>query len=343
MRSGPETTPRMLRYYTWAVTEKSLSRVPGGKSLYRRVGRVVKAKTQGTGPQLATSFPLARKAKELTPPGGTILDVGTGWFHHDAFLLYLIDDYTIYLFDIEDRGELEYIRNYITYLRDNIEWVSNELAIDAGRAHDKLTELLRLPDRTSIYERCNFIPCITDQLDRPFLPERSIDFMVSNCVLVHIRPHMLLPEMRTLRRMLKQGGAMYHMLGHDDHWAFHDPAMSWPSFNYLRYSERAYRVLFDTQLEYHNRIVRPEWLEIFSRSGLKVEEYEAVVNEQSHSNVRALARIAPRYARYSLDDLAIIYSYVLLRPQASDSSDTATRAPWRAREDVKDVARGARS
>src|SRR5215218_3235616 len=214
----------MLRYYTWAVGEQSLSLLPGGKSLYRRVGRVVKAKTQGTGPQLATSFPLARKAKELTPPGGSILDVGTGWFHHDAFLLYLVGDYTIYLFDIEDRGELEYIRNYVRYLRDNIEWVSNELAIDATRAQDKLTDLLALPDRTSIYAHCNFVPCITHQVDRPFLPERSIDFMVSNCVLVHIRPHMLLPEMTTLRRLLKPSGAMYHMLGHDDHWAFHDPA-----------------------------------------------------------------------------------------------------------------------
>jgi len=330
----------MLRYYTWAVAEKTLSLLPGGKSLYRRVGRIVKAKTQGTGSQLATSFPLARKAKQLTPPGGTILDVGTGWFHHDAFLLYLAGDYRIYLFDIEDRAQLQYIRNYVTYLRENIEWVSKELAIDPARAHDKLTELLALPDRTSIYERCNFIPCITDQIDQPFLPERSVDFMVSNCVLVHIRPDMLLPEMRTLAKLLREGGAMYHMLGHDDHWAFHDPAMSWPSFNYLRYSERAYRLLFDTQLEYHNRIVRPEWLEIFARSGLKIEEYEAVINEESRASVRALPRIAPRYARYELDDLAIIYSYVLLRAEDSGARQTTIQAPLRQREDVSKVAPG---
>jgi hypothetical protein len=328
----------MLRYYTWALAEKSLSLLPGGKLLYRRVGRIVKAKTQGTGSQLATSFPLARKARQLTPPGGTILDVGTGWFHHDAFLLYLVGDYRIYLFDIEDRAELQYIRNYVAYLRDNIEWVSEELAIDSAQAHHKLTEVLALPDRTSIYARCNFIPCITDQVDRAFLPERSIDFMVSNCVLVHIRPHMLLPELRTLATLLKPAGAMYHMLGHDDHWAFHDPAMSWPSFNYLRYSERAYRLLFDTQLEYHNRIVRPEWLDIFSRSGLMVQDYEAVVNEQSRASVRGLPRIAPRYARYELDDLAIIYSYVLLRAGASGARET-TPAPFCRRQDVGEVAR----
>jgi hypothetical protein len=328
----------MLRYYTWALGEKTLSLLPGGKSLYRRVGRMAKAKTQGTGPQLATSFPLARKAKQLTPQGGTILDIGTGWFHHDAFLLYLVGDYRIYLFDIEDRGELEYIKNYVTYLRDNIDWVSRELAIDAAAARDKLSELLALPDRTSIYARCNFTPCISDQVDRPFLPERSIDFMVSNCVLVHIRPHVLLAEMRTLAKLLKDGGAMFHMLGHDDHWAFHDPAMSWPSFNYLRYSERAYRLLFDTRLEYHNRIVRPEWPEVFSRSGLRVEEYEAILNEASRASVRALPRIAPRYARYQLDDLAIIYSYVLLRGQHDGTAGMRTQHLVSQREDVSEVA-----
>jgi len=130
------------------------------------------------------------------------------------------------------------------------------------------------------------------------------------------------------------------MLGHDDHWAFHDPAMAWPSFNYLRYSERTYRLLFDTKLEYHNRIVRPEWLEIFAQSGLRVEEYEGVVNEQSRASVRALPRIAPRYDRYALDDVAIIYSYVLLRREDSDASKSSTAVPLLRLEDVNEVARG---
>lgn len=32
-------------------------------------------------------------------------------------------------------------------------------------------------------------------------------------------------ELVTLRRMLHDGGHMCHMLGHDDHWAFHDSSM----------------------------------------------------------------------------------------------------------------------
>ena len=302
----------MLRYYGWAVAEQVLSHLPGGKAFYRGVGRVVRPRTQGTGGQLANSYPLARKAIERVPPGGTILDLGTGWFHHDAFLLYLCGDWDIVLFDIEDRGRLPYIRNYLGYLRDHMDEVASALGIDPVASRAKLGELLALPSREAIYERCGFSLHFTDEVTVPFLPEESVDLMVSNCVLVHVRPEVLLGELIALRRMLKPAGAMYHLLGHDDHWSFHDRRESWPSFNYLRFSERTYRLLFDTRLEYHNRMVKPEWLEVFRRAGLRVDDYEEHISDESRANVRSQPRIADRYARYSLDELAIYYSYVLL-------------------------------
>jgi hypothetical protein len=124
-------------------------------------------------------------------------------------------------------------------------------------------------------------------------------------------------ELVILRRMLKDNGYMYHLIGHDDHWAFHDRSIEWPSFNYLRYSERTYGLLFDTKMEYHNRLVKPEWLQIFDRCDLHVEEYNARITEISRQNVRALPRIDGRFAKYPLDDIAIIYSYVLLRKATS--------------------------
>ena len=67
---------RVLRYYMWAVGEKALSLMPGGRALYRRVGQIVKAKCQGIGPQLASAFPVARKAKDLLRSGATVIDIG---------------------------------------------------------------------------------------------------------------------------------------------------------------------------------------------------------------------------------------------------------------------------
>ena len=71
--------------------------------------------------------------------------------------------------------------------------------------------------------------------DKPFPPEQTIVFMVSNCVLTHIPPAIIEPELRALARMLKPGGAMYMMVNHEDHWAFHDGSAN--PFNYYRYSD----------------------------------------------------------------------------------------------------------
>ena len=51
---------------------------------------------------------------------------------------------------------------------------------------------------------------------------------------------------------------MYHLIGHDDHWAFHDPSAN--MFNFYRYSDWYYSLLFES-MEYHNRMVIAEWRE----------------------------------------------------------------------------------
>jgi hypothetical protein len=306
----------LIRYYLWAVGEKFLSYAPGGRLLYRRVGEAVKGGTQGCGTQFLDSLPTARKVSELLP-SGVVMEVGTGWFHHDAFLLYLVGDYEIVLFDVADKSTIVYIHNYIGTLLKNAELLSSELRVRVEDIHRKLAPLLQLSSREAIYERCRFKLLIDPDPTRTTMASQSVDAIVSNCTLVHIRPKILKPELRVLRDVLKDNGFMYHHLGHDDHWAFHDPAVSWPSFNYLRYSDRVWSCGFETRLEYHNRMVKPEWIEMFNASGLIVEEYGMYVTDESRAAVARLPRVDARFSRYSREDLAAIYSYVLLRKGSS--------------------------
>lgn len=304
----------MLVYYAWAASEKALSHLPGGKHIYRGMSKLVNAgdrskrRLAGT----PTSYRLVRKARELTPPGGSILDVGTGWHHHDAFMLYLCGDYKIYLFDIEDKASISYIKTYIQHLLDNVDEVVRELGLEADHVRHKLQPLLALQSRDDVYRACNFIPCITDQTSQPFLPVASIDFMVSNCVLTHIPPAILKPELAALRLMLKPDGMMYMMIGHDDHWSFHDHSVN--QFNYYRYPDKLYSRLFDTKFEYQNRMVKSEWLPLFAQAKLKIIEYWGNATDESRKDIRNLPHIDERFSRYSLDELATVHSYFLLRP-----------------------------
>ncbi len=239
------------------------------------------------------------------------MDVGTGWFHHDAFLVYLLGDYRIYLFDIEEKARLRYIHNYLRYLLSSSDLLSSELGISPETVRDKIAPLLNLDSKDSIYKKCDFIPCVIHRTEEPFLPEESIDFMMSNCVLNHIPYDVLVPELHSLRRMLKKDGYMYHLLGHVDHWFFHDHSAN--LFNYYRYSDAYYRMIFESKMEYQNRMVKQEWLNLFHNCNLDVKEYMAIITDKSRSEIARLPKIDSRFAVYTLQDLAITDSLVLLQ------------------------------
>lgn len=300
----------MVKYYLWAIAEKALSFIPGGENFYNKVGTIVHKNTRGTGSNFTSSFRITRKARELTPPGGTILDIGTGWYHHDAFLLYLVGDYKIYLFDVVNKSSLQYIKNYINHLLKNIDLISTELDISPELIKTKLTPLLDCTSKEQVYEICNFIPSYTTNTDKPFLQESSIDFMLSCCVLSHIPLNILVPELKSLHKMLKPDGYMYHLIGHDDHWSFHDKKAN--QFNFYRYSDKQYKRLFES-FEYHNRFVKQEFIKIFNDCDLKIIENYENITEDSKKQILSLPNIDERFAKYPLEDLAIIHNYVLLQ------------------------------
>jgi SAM-dependent methyltransferase len=318
----------MLRYYAWPVAEKAFSYVPFGRPIYNGLGYLRTRTSKRRLSSCGTSYPLIRKTREMARDGATVLDFGTAWHHHDAFLLYLVGEYKIYLFDIQDRAWLSYLKTYIEYLLENLPSVCDNLSIDHGKSARKLQDLLKLRTRDDLYRACNFTSIVTDVTDKPFLPEETLDFVVSNCVLPHIPPAALEPELRALYKMLKLDGYMYMMVGHDDHWSFHDTSAN--MFNYYRYSDKFYSLLFDTKFEYQNRLTKPEWPPIFERANLEIADYYGHVTEESRAAIRSLPSIDKRFARFSEEDLAIVYSYFLLRrrpepgPKLQQASDAAS-------------------
>jgi hypothetical protein len=76
----------MLIYYASAAGEKALSYVSGGKHIYRGMSNIAHAGERSKRRLAGTSTPykLISKAREVIPPGGTVLAIGTGWRHYDA-------------------------------------------------------------------------------------------------------------------------------------------------------------------------------------------------------------------------------------------------------------------
>jgi hypothetical protein len=300
----------LTRYYGWALAEKALDMVPLGDRAYRAVGHLCNARTKGVNSSYVSSFRLIRKARESVPDGARIMEIGTGWFHHDAMLLYLVGDFETYLFDIEDKADLRYIKNFGRTLMRDSALVSRKLGVSEATIHTRLERVLRHDSRARLYTMLNWVPVITRYVSHPFFPRQSIDFMLSNCVVNHIPPAILEPELVALREILRDDGAMYHLIGHDDHWAFHDRSAN--MFNFYRYSDQYYALLFES-LEYHNRMVVAEWREVFDRCGLEAEEWYRHATDESWQAIRSLPGLDRRFAEHPIEDLATKYSYVLLR------------------------------
>jgi hypothetical protein len=298
----------MIRYFGWAIAEKTLSYVPGGGKLYRAAGSLAQ-RDVGTRTNVSSAWRLVTQARDL-PAGSTVVDMGTGWFHNLAFLLYILGDYRIILFDIRDKANLHHIRTYLGCLVADADRVGSLLGVEAEVVHRRLGPLLDLTSREAIYERCGFQPMITSDPVRPPLERGSVDLMVSYCVLGHIPPAVLGPELDALRETLSDRGRMYHMIGHVDHWTYHDPGVN--RFNYYRYSDRSYGRLFDTKFEYQNRMVKAEWLELFDRHKLAVVDYFDDLTDDSRQAIAELPEIADRFAKHPPEELAIERSFVLL-------------------------------
>jgi|GEM_PF-5927935 SAM-dependent methyltransferase len=302
----------MIRYYSWALTEKALSYLPFGKQLYYGLGALYNQGTKGTEGPMQSAINIVNNSRKFLRPGAVILDVGTGWYHHEPFLFYLLGDYRVCLFDIKDKSTFRYIRNYLDAIRKNIRDISAQLGIDPDDALARLAKLDACTTRGQLYQACGFIPVISRETDSLFLPENSIDLMVSNCVLNHIPREILLPELKVLREILKPDGRMHFLIGHDDHWTFYDRREN--QFNYYRYSDRYYRLIFETKLQFQNRLVKAEWLSVFNDCGLIVDDYHPHITENSIKEIRKLRdKLDPRFSIYPDEELAIIHSYVTLK------------------------------
>jgi SAM-dependent methyltransferase len=156
----------------------------------------------------------------------------------------------------------------------------------------------------------------------------SVDFITSTNTLEHIPTGDLVPILRECRRLLRPDGSMSSRIDLCDHHSYSDRALT--PYNFLRYSDRAWRVL-DSRLSHQNRLRRPDYLDAFAAAGLAVVEERAQAPEDAIEHLRAMD-LAPRFRAYKDEDLAVTRLFLVARPDPASSPDAAV--------EVGDLVRG---
>jgi cyclopropane fatty-acyl-phospholipid synthase-like methyltransferase len=301
----------MVRYHLAALTLKALSSTGPTRRLYRGVlGNVIGARRRAHGldpvyfEKAKLLIRLAREHGGLRD-GMRLLELGTGWMHFYAIVLRLLYDVRITLVDVWDNRQLEALRNMLRALDRGLEDGLGLGAAEARRARGVLAGVANAGSYEEIYRALGFDYRVDATGVHAALPSAGFDLVFSFDVLEHVDRELVPELLANIARWLVPGGVQIHHIGINDHLSAYDRSMS-PK-NYIRYSEGTWRRFFENDLQYVNRLQRPEWLERFAASGARLLWERLLVCDITGIEP------SPHFARFSPRDLAGIDLTVALR------------------------------
>jgi len=130
------------------------------------------------------------------------------------------------------------------------------------------------------------------------LAAESVDFVTSTSTLEHIPEEDLVPLLAECRRLLRPDGAMSSRIDLSDHFSHFDGSLS--PYNFLRYSDRAWRFVNSTLL-HQNRLRRSDYVSALEQTGL------AVLAEKPWRPKAAVPDdLDRRFQAYDPEDLAVL-------------------------------------
>jgi SAM-dependent methyltransferase len=287
----------MLRYTLAAFALKAFSSNGAGRKLYRQLGNRI-----GGRQRLAVSDIDIRVARGdllvelcrkhgVVRDGDRVLEIGTGWMHWYSLYLRLFYDLEITALDIWDNRQFDALKAAAAKLADVFAKRDTE-----PRARAAVQTVLACRTFAELYERLGYRYVIEPTGSIAQFPHAAFDMIMSFHVLEHVPTQYVEALVANMHRTLRPGGHLVHQIGIDDHLTHYDVSAS-PK-QYLKYSDATWRLLFENEVQYFNRLQGSEWKAVFERHGFRL------IDEIAENADIASLRIHPRFAQYARDDLA---------------------------------------
>jgi cyclopropane fatty-acyl-phospholipid synthase-like methyltransferase len=300
----------MLRYCVSAAALKAFSCSDATKRIYRLLGNSVGARQRARG-RMPTYYVerinrMLRLARAYGVPkhGDRLLEIGTGWLHWEAITARLFFDVRGVLFDVWDNRQMEGLKNYLQQL----DGMLDKLDVDSKQqtsAHELISSIKRIDSYGDLYKLLGFEYVVDRQGSLKALEKESFDLVVSAGVLEHVPAKAVSPLMDGIATSLRRGGYSVHSINIRDHLYQYDSRVS--QKQYLKYPEWAWRLCFENDVQYINRLQRSEWSQLFEKSGLVLVEEDAGME-----NLAGL-KIAKDYRHHNEDDLRCVQLDVVYR------------------------------
>lgn len=140
---------------------------------------------------------------------------------------------------------------------------------------------------------------------------KPVDLVLSHSALEHIEPGMLLRFFMESRNHLRPDAVMSHYVDHTDHRA--RPGGRLSQIDFLRYSDKVWRLLCVHPQDYTNRLRHSDYVVLFADTRFEIAHQ--VVGESERMAVDAAVRpLWGRFAKMDVSDLATASTLFIVRP-----------------------------
>jgi SAM-dependent methyltransferase len=290
----------MLRYAAATAALRVLAATPAGRRAYRLLSQTVGARRRERRGlhvmyvERARDFLGLVREFELIHDGDRLLELGTGWMHWEATVLRLFYDVSVTLFDVVDNRQLGAYRRCFEQLAPLLDgFDADPTAVRRARA--RIEQISRASSFDELYAAFGFRYVVEPSGSLQGFEGASFSSVYSVNTLEHVQRDILPEFVRDLFRICAPGGSCVQRIDLGDHVSYYDQSVS--RKHYLHYSDRTWALLFQNQLQYINRVQRPEWLALFREAG-----FELLAERRESISIDA-RRVARQYRPLTTQDL----------------------------------------
>lgn len=265
----------MVRYVAASLVAKGFSVGPRSRSYYRALGNRVESwrrNREGLPDRyLVRAISIVEELRpilcERADPPIRVLELGTGWVHWEGLAVSLAYDCHVTLLDIVDNRLFSVFQRYC----DALAVETPRLGLPSEREH-VARELLKMVASAAsfeeVYSALNWTYLVDPTGTGDALGAEPFDVVVSWDVLEHVQVESVLPLLQRTYDLMRPGGIAIHSVDLRDHLSYFDPRES-PK-RYYEFAGARWDRLFNSEVQYINRLQRPDWLSMFEQSGFQV-------------------------------------------------------------------------
>lgn len=247
-----------------------LSKLPFGEELnhllQKSINRFSPEETSARILELSKNLYKINRLMDLE--GVCVVEIGTGWDLINPILLYLMGAKICHTYDHVRHVRFELVRVVISAIEINLLEISKVTHIPVDLLRSRFVKLQECESLDDLLLQANIIYRAPADASLSGLENSSVDLIYSHAVLEHVPEKTIYDLMEESKRILKDKGVAYHLIGLHDHYARFSRQIS--RVNFLQYPEWLWSFFIKNKISYHNRLREKQFLHIFESCGGQV-------------------------------------------------------------------------